>query len=118
MPPRPGGLQKTFILFETRNNADAVLPASNQTTSYVDNDLYSHSSVSKALAALITLYFVVFVCIGLLLSGVMGYVTGTDWLGSWFLFSPFTVLVYPVRKVRFLCEAFRWMKAYWRQKRL
>lgn len=118
MPPRAEGLQKTFILSETRKNAEAVLPASNQTTFYVVNDLYSHSPVRKALAALITLCFVVFFYIALLLAGIMGYLIGLGWSGSWLLFVPVIVVVlYPLGKVAlFFWEALGWMKVYWSQR--
>ena len=118
MPPRPEGLQETFILSETGNNADAVLPASNQTTFYVVNDPYSHSPVRKALAALIILCFVVFIYIGLVLAGIMGYLIGLGWSGSWLLFVPaIVVMVYPLGKVAlFFWEALGWMKTYWRQR--
>lgn len=119
MPPRPEGLQETFVLCETLNNAEAVLPASDLTMSYVANDLYSHSPVRKALAALITLCFVLFVYIALVLAGIIGYVVDLSWEGYWLSFVPaIVVMLYPLGKVAlFLWEAFGWMKAYRRQTR-
>lgn len=114
MPPRPEGLQKTFVLCETRNNAEAVLPASDQTTSYVANGLYSHSPVRKALAALITLCFVLSVYIALELSGILWYVIDLSRGVYRLSFVPaLVVMLYPLGKVAlFLWEAFGWMKAY------